>query len=67
VDENKKLLTDYEVAKMIGLSVSATRARRLKGYPPSYLKIGKAVRYRLEDIENYMTSCFVETKKDDSK
>lgn len=52
---------------MIGLSVSATRARRLKGYPPSYLKIGKAVRYRLEDIENYMTSCFVETKKDDSK
>jgi len=52
----KKLLTEKEVAELTGLSLSTLRMNRSKGKGLSYLKIGKCVRYRMADLENYLES-----------
>ena len=45
-------LTEQELADRIKLTVSAIRQwRKYKRTGPPYLKIGAAVRYRLEDVE----------------
>jgi predicted DNA-binding transcriptional regulator AlpA len=51
------LLTDYDVARVTGLSVATIRRRRLYKLPPKYLKISSAVRYRPEDITAWLDSC----------
>jgi predicted DNA-binding transcriptional regulator AlpA len=50
------LLNEREVAKMLSLSVASVRRWRLLRRGPRYLKIGAAVRYRLEDVELWLES-----------
>jgi len=47
----KRRFTEKEVAVMYGISLSKLRQDRIlkKGLP--YIKIGKSVRYRAEDLE----------------
>jgi hypothetical protein len=45
----------------LGLSVATLRAWRLKGCGPAYLKFGRAVRYRVSDVEAFIEACAVET------
>jgi hypothetical protein len=44
------LLTEVEVARIMGLTVKALQARRQRGLPPAYVKLGSGkrapVRYR---------------------
>jgi len=51
-----KLLTEKEVAELTALSLSTLRMNRSKGKGIPYLKIGKCVRYRMADLENYLES-----------
>ncbi|OPX33825.1 MAG: hypothetical protein B1H12_11215 [Desulfobacteraceae bacterium 4484_190.2] len=51
-----KLLTEQEVAELTGLSLSTLRMNRSKGKGIPYLKIGKCVRYNMEDLKNYLES-----------
>jgi predicted DNA-binding transcriptional regulator AlpA len=50
-----QLLTDMQVAALIGVSVSTLRKARMgearngKLYPP-FVKLGRSVRYRLNDV-----------------
>jgi len=56
---NKALLTTEEVASMTGLSretLAQWRSQR-RGIP--YLKIGRAVRYALADVQAYLEGCRV--------
>jgi predicted DNA-binding transcriptional regulator AlpA len=51
----KKLLTDREVADLIGMSVSFLRQTRTRCYReketgPPIVKTGKAVRYDIDDV-----------------
>ena len=50
----KRYLTEKEVSAITGLSVSLLQKMRgqCRGIP--YLKIGKAVRYTIEDVQSFM-------------
>lgn len=49
----KPVLNEAEAAKALGLSQSTLRAWRRQKRGPSYLQLGRAIRYRREDIEAY--------------
>ena len=49
----RRTLTDVEVALRLGVSRFTVRAWRLKGVGPRFLKMGRAVRYRPEDVQEY--------------
>jgi predicted DNA-binding transcriptional regulator AlpA len=50
------LLNEHEVAHLTGLSVASVRRWRLLRQGPKYLKINSAVRYRPEDISEWLKS-----------
>jgi excisionase family DNA binding protein len=58
----RKPLTDVEVASRLGVSRFTVRAWRLKGHGPKFLKMGRAVRYRPEDVDEYERQALVETQ-----
>lgn len=53
------LLTDCEVAIVLGMSVSAVRRWRIKGGGPPIVKIGKSVRYRQADLQDFIDNKLV--------
>lgn len=58
----KRTLTDVEVAARLGVSRFTVRAWRLKGLGPRFLKMGRAVRYRPQDVDEYERHALVETQ-----
>jgi len=57
--ENKTpdcLLNEREVAARLSVSVASVRRWRLFGQGPKYLKVGAAVRYKLEDVTAWLES-----------
>lgn len=50
-----KILTECDVQREYGLSRFWLRKKRRFREDPPFLKIGKMVRYRREDIEKYLT------------
>lgn len=51
------LMTNEEAAAMLGTTVSTLQAwRSTKRYNLKYVKIGKSVRYRLEDVQAFIES-----------
>jgi excisionase family DNA binding protein len=59
--ENRPL-TDVEVSERLGVSRFTVRSWRLKGVGPRFLKMGRAVRYRLQDVDEYERRALVETQ-----
>ena len=58
----KRTLTDVEVAARLGVSRFTVRSWRLKGLGPRFLKMGRAVRYRPQDVDDYERQALVETQ-----
>lgn len=54
------MITETEVATLLGLSRETLRRRRFKNEPPRFYKIGKRVLYDEQDIMNFMKSCLQE-------
>jgi len=52
----EKLLNEFDLARITGLSVASVRRWRLFGKGPRYLKIGAAVRYKPEDVKEWLDS-----------
>lgn len=50
----KHLLTERQAADYLNLSVSTLQAWRAGGAGPRFVKLGKSVRYRPEELERYM-------------
>jgi hypothetical protein len=50
------LMTEYEVARLLNVSVATIRRRRLLRQPPAALKIGASVRYKPETIRRFVES-----------
>jgi len=48
------IIRTSEAAELLGLRVSTLEAWRCRGGGPVFLKLGKAVRYRKSDLENFM-------------
>ncbi|MBM4313718.1 MAG: helix-turn-helix domain-containing protein [Deltaproteobacteria bacterium] len=50
-----KLLTQKEVKEITGLADSTLEQWRLKGKGPKFIKLGRLVRYRLSDLDTYIS------------
>lgn len=50
------LLSEHDVAHITGMSIATVRRWRLLRQGPRALKIGAAVRYRLEDVSAFLNS-----------
>jgi len=58
IEGNKKLLSTKEAANYLGISVSTLEQSRINGnLGIPFVKLGsRAVRYRMEDLERYLSS-----------
>ena len=53
-----KILRAPEAASYTGLSESTLAKRRLRGEPPVFVRLGaRAIGYRVDDLENWLTDC----------
>ena len=50
------LLTEQEVAKQLRVSLAALRRWRLEGRGPRFIKVSALVRYRSEELEQWLAS-----------
>jgi predicted DNA-binding transcriptional regulator AlpA len=50
------LLTEHDLARITGLSVASVRRWRLLRQGPMFIKINSAVRYRAQDIAEWLES-----------
>jgi len=55
-EELPRYLTEKEVSRMTGRSLSTLRSDRFKCQGISYVKIGRSVRYALKDVVEFMES-----------
>ncbi|WP_376690094.1 helix-turn-helix transcriptional regulator [Wenzhouxiangella sp. EGI_FJ10409] len=53
---NKSFLTTEEAAEYVGLQKSTLEAWRCRGGGPRFVKMGRAVRYRLVDLDAWIES-----------
>jgi len=51
------MLTTAEAAQLLGLAKSTLNKWRVYGTGPTFIKLGRAVRYRRSDLDAYMASC----------
>ena len=59
--ENAYPLNEREAANMLGCSVALLRKWRSCGEGPAFVKIGRLVRYRREDIDVFLDAHRVQT------
>lgn len=59
--ETRQVLTQKQAASMLGISPATMQMWRWQNIGPRYLKLGRLVRYRLQDIEAYLASKTKET------
>jgi predicted DNA-binding transcriptional regulator AlpA len=53
-----QLLNEHAVAKLLDVSVATVRRWRLLRQGPKFIRVGAAsVRYRLEDLSDYIERC----------
>lgn len=55
-------MCEGDAAKYLGMSIAYMRKARTNGRGPAYIRIGRAVRYRVADLEHFITSHRVETR-----
>jgi len=66
---NKRALTDPEASKYIGMSKSFLRQSRMNGDRnnrtpgPPWIKIGRAIRYLIEDLDEWLDEHRVESNE----
>lgn len=60
----ERRLTRSQAAEYLGLRPQTLAAWATKSRGPTYLKLGRAVRYRERDLEAYLTSCEVRPEAD---
>ena len=48
--KDDRLLREQDVAEMLGVAIATLRAWRRVGKPPAFIRLGRAVRYRMSDL-----------------
>ena len=56
MENQKKYITEKEVSEITSRALSTLRNERFLGKGIPYIKIGKSVRYKLDDVIEYMES-----------
>ena len=52
--ETPRGVDEKEVSKITRIAIQTLRNWRFQGTGPAYSKVGRAVRYRLDDVINFM-------------
>ena len=60
--DKKVLLTERQLSEIYSFTIPWLRRNRALKLGIPFLKLGKNVRYRVEDVENYLNQFVVETK-----
>ncbi len=60
---NQKLVNEKQAAKYLGLSPSTLQSLRFMHKPPAYVKIGRSVRYLVEDLDEFLKSRRINPEK----
>lgn len=55
-------LNESQVAERLGLSVATLRAWRHRGTGPTFLRLGRAVRYLPSDVDEFIRASAVDTR-----
>jgi hypothetical protein len=55
--QSQGLLTEKQASRVLTVSVAALRRWRIERRGPRYLKLGSLVRYRVPDLEAWLSSC----------
>jgi predicted DNA-binding transcriptional regulator AlpA len=63
-EQQTRALTEQEVAARFGLSVATLRAWRWKRKGPRFVRLGRAVRYLPDDLDQFLAVNSVRTKSD---
>jgi len=63
----KNFLTEAQTAKVLSLSVKCLQKWRHSGVGPKHVKFGRAVRYSISDLHDYIVSCRVKSIYEDNK
>jgi predicted DNA-binding transcriptional regulator AlpA len=48
--KDDRLVREKEVSEMLGVAIATLHAWRRVGKPPAFIRLGRAVRYRLSDL-----------------
>ena len=59
---NLQTVSEERASEITGLAVKTLQQRRWLGKPPTYLKVGRLVRYRVSDLMSYLDSCTVQAR-----
>jgi len=52
-------VTDIQAARYLGLAPQTLRNMRCQRRGPNYLKFGRAIRYRIEDLEDFKNNSLI--------
>jgi predicted DNA-binding transcriptional regulator AlpA len=55
ITPDTRLLTEKETAEILGIKVCTLQKWRQQGRGPRYYRLGKAVRYGLDDLGEYLS------------
>ncbi len=55
------LLTEQDVSELLQISVKTLQGQRWQKVGIPYLKIGRSVRYRRDDVERFLDQAIVKT------
>ena len=56
-------INENQVSKITGMALSTLRNNRSKGQGIPYIKVGRSVRYDLQDVIEFMESHKIKTEK----
>ena len=62
VDGLEELLTPGQLAAMAHVSVGTLGNWRWKGFGPAYVKLGRSVRYRIDDVRIWLRAQLIEPR-----
>jgi len=58
-----KLISEQEAAEQLGVSIQTMRRWRSEGRDLPWARIGNQIRYRQEDVTNFVNAAFEESSK----
>ena len=61
METETRYITEIELSELTGFALSTIRNKRFSGEGIKYCKIGRSVRYRLNDVIEFMNSHLIET------
>ena len=59
----KQSISETEAARILGLAVQTLRNWRCQSRGPKYLKLGRAIKYDIYEIEKYMHEHTIDPEK----